>query len=176
VIKIDYATGAIRWILGDPSKYWYTFPSLRAKALQLPPGGFYPIGQHAVSLTSDGLLLLFNDGAASLNQPAGAPAGTSMSYSAVSAYRIDTAGMTATEAWRFDNGQAILSKFCSSAYEVAGHSLLVDYALADNGAHARLIGVDPAHNKVFEFQYPTTGCNSAWNSIPVPFENLKFVR
>jgi hypothetical protein len=31
VVKIDYRTGAIIWILGDPTKYWYTFPSLRAK-------------------------------------------------------------------------------------------------------------------------------------------------
>lgn len=54
VIKLDYSTGRIIWILGDPTKYWYTFPSLRAKALTLAPGGLYPIGQHAVSISSDG--------------------------------------------------------------------------------------------------------------------------
>ena len=35
VMKLDYHTGNIIWILWDPSKYWYTFPSLRAKALTL---------------------------------------------------------------------------------------------------------------------------------------------
>ena len=49
VMKIDYETGAIRWVLGDPTKYWYQFSSLRAKALTLDSGGLYPIGQHALS-------------------------------------------------------------------------------------------------------------------------------
>lgn len=75
VIKMDYRTGEIAWIFGDPTKYWNTFPSLRAKALQLQPGGLYPIGQHALSITSDGLLMLFNDGTGSFQQPPGAPAG-----------------------------------------------------------------------------------------------------
>jgi len=38
VIKVDYSSGRLIWILGDPAKYWYTFASLRAKALHLPPG------------------------------------------------------------------------------------------------------------------------------------------
>ena len=44
IIKLDYSTGTIKWILGDPTKYWYTFPSLRAKALTLSAGGFIPSG------------------------------------------------------------------------------------------------------------------------------------
>lgn len=44
VISIDYRSGDIRWILGDPTKYWYTFPSLRAKALTLADGSLAPIG------------------------------------------------------------------------------------------------------------------------------------
>jgi hypothetical protein len=127
VMKLDYETGAIVWIFGDPTKYWHTFPSLRAKALTLS-GGLYPIGQHSLSLTPDGLLLLFNDGAASLNQPAGQSAGQARSYSAVSAYSLDPASGTATEVWDYDGGQSIYSEFCSSAYESADRSVLVDYA------------------------------------------------
>ena len=93
VMNVDYETGAIRWVLGDPTKYWWTFPSLRAKALTLTDGGLFPIGQHAVSITSDGLLLLFNAGNRSDFQPEGAPRGESRKYSAVSAYRIDAAAM-----------------------------------------------------------------------------------
>jgi hypothetical protein len=52
LIKLDYETGDIRWIFGDPTKYWYTFASLRAKAVLLEQG-LYPIGQHAPSITSD---------------------------------------------------------------------------------------------------------------------------
>jgi len=173
VIKLDYKTGAIIWILGDPTKYWYTFPSLRSKALTLAPGGLYPIGQHALSITSDGLLMLFNDGFGSVNQPAGAPAGETRPYSAVSAYSIDAKSMTAMEVWDYDAGKAISSGVCSSAYEAADKSILVDYAVADNDTEALLVGLDSNHNVVLEYEYPTTGCGTSWNARPIPLDNLK---
>lgn len=176
VIKLDYKTGAIRWILGDPTKYWYTFPSLRAKALTLAPGGLYPIGQHALSITPDGLLMLFNDGLNSANQPAGAPAGEGRNYSAVSAYSIDEKSMTAKNIWNYDAGQTIFSAVCSSAYSAPDKSILVDYAVADKGTQALLVGLDPNHSVVFEFQYPTSGCNTSWNSRPIALDNLKIER
>jgi arylsulfate sulfotransferase len=172
VIKVDYQSGNIIWILGDPTKFWYTFPSLRAKALTLAAGGLYPIGQHALSITSDGLLMLFNDGFGSLNQPAGAPAGSSRTYSAVSAYSIDKTSMTAHEVWRFDYGQSIYSIICSSAYESPEQSILVDFAAADHITQARLVGLDSGHNVVFDFEYPTISCNTAWNAEPIAFDDL----
>jgi arylsulfate sulfotransferase len=172
VIKLDYQTGRIIWILGDPTKYWYTFASLRSKALTLAPGGLYPIGQHAISITPGGHLLLFNDGLGSLNQPAGAPAGETRTYSAVSAYSVDTNTMTAQNIWNFENGQTIFSSICSSAYKAPEDSLLIDYATADDTTHAILVGLDSTHNVVFEFQYPTEGCGTSWNAVPIPLENL----
>jgi arylsulfate sulfotransferase len=175
VIKLDYASGNIIWILGDPTKYWYTFPSLRAKALTLAPGGLYPLGQHATTITSDGLLMLFNDGLGSVSQPAGAPAGASRTYSAVSAYSIDEASMTAQNVWNFDYGQTLYSKICSSAYEARGQSILVDYAVPDNYAQARLVGLDANHDVVFDFEYPqdpTAPCSVSWNALPIALDNL----
>ena len=173
VIKIDYATGTPIWILGDPTKYWYTFPSLRAKALTLAPGGAYPIGQHATSITSDGLLMLFNDGSASVNQPAGAPVGQTLPSSLISAYRIDPVTMTATEVWRFDHQPELTSQYCGSAYE-AGQSFLIDYALAGGGSTTRILGLDSNRQVVFDIAYGTNGCQTAWNAIPVPFDALQF--
>jgi hypothetical protein len=175
LIKLDYSTGNIAWILGDPTKYWYTFPSLRAKAVTLPPGNLYPIGQHSVSITSDGLVMVFNDGGPSFNQPAGAPAGQSRSYSAVSAYSIDSATSNAQEVWRFDYGQSIYSIVCSSAYEASGGSVLVDYAVADGDTEARLVGLDAAHNVVFDFEYPTQFCNTSWNATPIAFDDFSIM-
>ena len=175
VIKVDYRTGDIVWILGDPTKYWYTFPSLRAKALNLQPGGLYPIGQHAVSMTSDGLLLLFNDGFGSVNQPAGAPTGETRTYSTASAYAIDPSAHTAREAWRFDYAQTIYSDICSSVYESPGRSFLVSYAAANSRTLARLVGLDSNLAVVFDFQYqsPLT-CGTSWNAVPIPFEGMHF--
>jgi len=174
VIKLDYATGTPIWILGDPTKYWAQFPSLRAKALTLVGGGAYPIGQHATSITSDGLLMLFNDGTPSLNQPSGAPAGQALSASVVSAYEIDPAAMTARESWRFEHQPALTSQFCSSAYQ-AGDSILVNYAMADQGATTRVLGLNASRQPAFEISYVNTGgCNTSWNAVPVPFDQLQF--
>jgi hypothetical protein len=174
VMKIDYTTGDLIWLLGDPTKYWYGFPSLRAKALTLAEGGFYPIGQHATSITSDGLLMVFNDGTPSVNQPSGAPAGESRSYAVVSAYQIDPEQMTAQEVWRFEHQPELDSDFCSSAYQV-GQSLLVNYARASGGSTVRLLGLDSDRQTVFDFAYANpTGCDTSWNAVPVPFEDLQF--
>jgi hypothetical protein len=176
LIKVNYSTHDIVWILGDPTKYWYTFPSLRAKALTLDAGGDYPIGQHAVSITSEGYVMVFNDGLGSLNQPPGEPAGLSRTYSEVSAYSVNAATMKAQNVWNFNYGQSIYSPVCGSSYEAPGNTYLVDYATADNGAEARLVGLDANQNVVFDFQYasPST-CGAAWNAIPVPMENLQIV-
>jgi hypothetical protein len=173
VIKVDYQTGEVIWIFGDPTKYWHTFPSLRAKSVTLEAGGLYPIGQHAVSITPDGLLLLFNNGAASFNQPAGAPVGETRNYSAVSAYDIDWAARTAREVWRFDYDRTILSDICSSAYQSSDRSTLVSYAAAEGRTRARLVGLDPQRRVVFDFDFPAGGtCTASWNAEPIAFENL----
>ena len=172
VIKLDYETGEIKWILGDPTKYWYTFPSLRAKALTLAPGGLYPIGQHGLSITPDGYLMLFNDGLGSVQEPAGEPAGQTRAYSAVSAYSIDESTMTAQNVWNYDAGKQIFSEICGSAYETDDHSLLVDYAYADSGTEALLVGLDPLHNKVFEFEYTNGACSTSWNARPIALDDL----
>lgn len=174
VLKIDYASGDLVWILGDPTKYWHSFASLAASSLTLGSGGLYPVGQHAVSITRDGLLMLMNDGLGSANQPAGAPSGETRGYSAVSAYAIDAAGRGATEARRFDYGQSVYSSVCSSAYEVADGSVLADYAVADNNVHARLVGLDPGQKVVFDFEYATSGCSTSWNAQPIAFDAMRF--
>ncbi len=174
VIKLDYATGAPIWIFGDPTKYWYTFPSLRAKALRLVGGGLYPIGQHATSITSEGLLMVFNNGFGSVNQPPGEPGGQFRSYSAVSAYSIDPVTMTAQQVWEFDHDQTISSIVCSGAYEASGKSLLVDYAFIDGGAKTRLLGLDADHRVIFDFEYPSNGsCGTAFNAVPIPLDDLQ---
>ena len=174
VIKVKYQTGEILWILGDPTKYWYTFPSLRAKALTLEPGGLYPIGQHAVSITSDGKLLLFNNGEGSLQSPPGQPQGESRTYSVVSAYDIDPIAGTAREALRFDHGNSIHSRFCSSVYETKG-SMLVSYSRATDGTRARLVGVDATQAVAFDFEYVNRGgCTTSFSAGPIAFDDMAF--
>jgi hypothetical protein len=174
LIKIDYQTKDVVWIFGDPTKYWYTFPSLRAKALTLDAGGDYPVGQHAVSITSDGYLMVFNDGLGSANEPPGEPGGISRSYSEVNAYAVNRTTMTVRQVWSFNYGQSIFSPICGSSYEAPGKTYLVDFATADNLAHARLVGLDSNHNVVFDFQYASPGgCGAAWNAIELNLDSME---
>jgi arylsulfate sulfotransferase len=176
LIKIDCRTKDVVWIFGDPTKYWYTFPSLRAKALTLDPGGDYPIGQHAVSITSDGHIMIFNDGLESKNQPAGEPAGMSRTFSEVNAYAVNATSMTAHQVWSFDYRRTIFSALCGSIYEAPGKTYLIDYATADSNKHARLVGLDASHNVAFDFQYVSPGpgpCNAAWNAIPIDLDRME---
>jgi arylsulfate sulfotransferase len=173
LIKIDYQTKDVVWILGDPTKYWYTFPSLRAKALTLDAGGDYPIGQHAVSLTSDGYVMVFNDGLGSLNQPPGEPAGLSRTYSEVNAYSVNSSALTAHQVWSFNYGGTIYSSICGSIYEAPGKTYLIDFATADYYTQAHLVGLDANHNVVFDFDYYSPGpCDAAWNAIPINLDNM----
>jgi hypothetical protein len=120
--------------------------------------------------------MVFNDGYGSVSQPPEGSAGISRTYSEVSTYSVNAANRTAQNVWNFNYGQSIYSAICGSSYESQGNSYLVDFAYADSGAAARLVGLDSNHNVVFDFQYaspPTVGCGTAWNAIPVSLENMQ---
>ena len=54
-------------------------------------------------------------------------------------------------------------------------SVIVSYATADNFAHARLVGLDPARNVVFDFQYNSLiPCATSWNAQVIALESLSF--
>lgn len=174
VIALDYNTGAIKWILGDPTKQWYQFASLRKYALALTPGTVPPIGQHAVSITADDKLLLFDDGQNSLNH---VPPGQELTYSAPRKYDLNLKTKVATEVWNYTNGQSLFSAYCSSVYEDLPSNYLIDYAIISNlgpNPYAELLGLDATGAKIFDYRYATVGCNTAWNSIPIHMENLQF--
>ena len=167
VIAVDYDTKKIKWILGDTSKAWYGFASLRAFALHLGPNTTAPIGQHAVSITPQNELLLFDDGMGSTFQT---PAGATRTNSVARKYKINLATMTATEVWNYDHTPQINSPYTSSVYQ-AGTSYLIDYAFNPSGP--LLVGLG-ANNKVaFQYTYPG-GSVMGWNAVPVDLSNLIF--
>ena len=173
LICIDYETGAIKWILGDPTKKWYQFPSLRRYALTLAPGSRPPIGQHAISVTFDQNILLLDNGQNSVFLE---PPGEQRAYSSPRKYKLDLNARTATEVWNFELGQSIWSPYCAGVYEDAPFNYLIDFTFV-NGVTAnslsQVIGVNAAGDTIFRYQYPG-GCDVAFNAIPVHLENTKF--
>jgi arylsulfate sulfotransferase len=176
LICIDYETTAIKWIQGDPTKKWHQFPSLRKFALTVASGGLPPIGQHAPSITFDQGIMIHDNGQNSQFQN---PPGAQREFASPRKYSLDLANKVATEVWNFEMNQSIHSPFCSSVYEDAPFNYLVDYAIVNGGlpgvpTFAQLLGLDADGAKIFYYQYPTMGCNTAYNSIPIHLESTKF--
>jgi arylsulfate sulfotransferase len=177
VIALDYSSGAIKWILGDSSggKAWYQYPSLRQFALTVPPGGVAPIGQHALSFTSNDKLLLFDNGLNSFIQN---PPGNSRPFASPRRYSLNLNTRTATQTYSYN--RQIVSEICSSVYEDAPDNYLVDYAVAGSFNNppysyaAKLVGLQANGQKVFDYKFPTRFCDEIFNAIPIHLENLSF--
>jgi hypothetical protein len=176
LICIDYQTTAIKWILGDPTKKWYQFPSLRKFALTLPPGSLPPIGQHAPSITYDQNLLTFDNGQASWSH---VPRGEERGWASPRKYEVDLNAKTATEVWNFEVGQRIICPYCSSVYEDAPKNYLLDYSFLNGGqpglpTFAQLLGLNARGETIFSYRYPTISCTKAYRALPIHLENTKF--
>jgi arylsulfate sulfotransferase len=175
LICLDYNRAAIKWILGDTTKKWYQFPSLRKFALSVAPGSLAPIGQHSPGVTFDEGVLVFDNGQMSQFQN---PPGEQRNYASPRKYSLDLVAKVATEVWNFPMNQSIHSPFCGSCYEDAPYNYLIDYAFVNGGlggpTFAQLVGLDAAGEEIFYYQYPTMGCGTAYNSIPIHLESTKF--
>src|SRR5437667_7634757 len=176
LICIDYETGAIKWILGDPTKKWYQFPSLKKFALTLAPGSLPPTGQHAVSVTFDQNILVLDNGQNSTFQE---PPGEQRGYASPRKYKLDLNVKIATEVWNFPMNESIHCPFCGSVYEDAPYNYLIDYSVVNDGlpgrtVFAQLLGLDAAGEKIFYYQYPATNCGEIYRALPIHLENTKF--
>ena len=173
VIGIDYTTKKIKWILGDKTKLWHQYPSLRRYELTLPARSLAPIGQHAVSITSQGELMLFDNGKESLVQT---PIGETRFYSAPRKYRINLTNMTATETWNYQHSPAIWSPICSSIYQ-DGSGYLINYASENlwgtGPLYVRMMAINGAGQVAFEYRYQGNW-GTSWNTSPIHLENIVY--
>ncbi|MGH8092757.1 MAG: aryl-sulfate sulfotransferase [Chthoniobacterales bacterium] len=177
VIAIDYQSDEIKWILGDPSKQWYVFPSLTQFAFTLTPNSLPPIGQHAVSVAYDEDLLLFDNG---YNSTFYDIRGDLRTYSAPRRYCLDEGTVAATEVWNYEMDQSVDSPVCGSVYEDSPNNYLVDYAFENGfGAesnYARVLGLSATGEKVFDYRYPTVSCSEIFNAVPLHLESTSLPR
>jgi arylsulfate sulfotransferase len=170
VIAVDYDSGNIKWILGDPTKHWYQYQSLRQFSLTLALDTLPPIGQHAVSVKGDQLLLFDNGTGSSFQQPPG----ETRTYSAPRKYRIDLGAFEATETWHYYPDPSVYSPYCSSVYEDAPDNYVIDYTLGGPYIYTGIVGLDALGNVAFNYQYEELDfCGTAWNAIQIHWENLK---
>lgn len=170
VVSLDYDTDAVQWILGDTTKKWGEFPSLLQFELDLGPETLPPIGQHSVSITRDDNLLLMDNGRNSLFLT---PPGINRDYSSPRKYELNLTDKVATEVWNYPWNESIYSQFCGSIYEDEPLNYLIDYAfITVPTPTAQIVGLDASGAQVFDYEYATGGCNTAYNSIPLHAEQF----
>ena len=92
--------------------------------LRLRPAACRPFGQHAISVTFDQNILVFDNGQ---NSTFEVPPGTQRDYSSPRKYKLDLNAKIATEVWNFEMGQSINGPFCGSVYEDAPLNYLIDF-------------------------------------------------
>ena len=176
LICLDYETSAIKWILGDPTKKWYEFPSLRRFALTLAPGSLPPIGQHAPQITFDQNLLVLDNGEHSFLER---PYGAQREYASPRKYKLDLGAKVATEVWNYPRNESIHSPFCGNVYEDAPYNYLIDYSVVNDGlpgvpVFAELLGLNAAGETIFFYRYPAVNCGEIYRALPIHLENTKF--
>src|SRR5439155_25958910 len=176
LICLDYETSAIKWILGDPTKKWYQFPSLRKFALTLAPGSLPPIGQHSPSITFDQKILVLDNGEHSFLQ---SPYGAQRECASPRKYSLDLVNKVATEVWNFPMNESIHCPFCGSVYEDAPYNYLIDYSIVNAGqpgvpVFAELLGLHAAGATIFFYRYPATDCGQLYRALPIHLAPTKF--
>jgi hypothetical protein len=175
VLKVDYSTKKIKWIMGDKRKEWYqNYPhSLRPLALSIT--GKAPIGQHALSLVGDmNHLLLFNNGMGNISLPY---MGDSRTYSAVSLYEIDETLMTANEIWTFEDNRELFAPLCGSVFKTDSGLYVVDFATTNSMTVARIMVVDESKNIYFDMSIPKravdpNSCITAYRAQEIKLDAL----
>ena len=174
VVKIDYSSGKIAWLLGDETKHWYVnYPPLRD--LSLSTLDLKPIGQHSLSLVEDGLML-FNNGQFSFQTPEGVPKGEVLTSSPASIYSINSDLKETEVVWSYD--PLLYSDVCSSIHRDASSlngDYLVNYSVLDRldtsepkkPVRTLIRGVNKNMEMLFEFELPTVFCRTSWQSRPI---------
>ena len=108
------------------------------------------------------------------------PPGAQRDYASPRKYTLDLVGNVATEVWNYPASQNIHCPFCSSIYEDQPLNYLIDYAFVNGGGppniptFAQLVGLAADGSRIFYYQYPTQGCNTAYNSLPIHLESTSF--
>ena len=134
-------------------------------------GTSYPVGQHALSIYQD-RLLLFDNGYYSADHN---PKGINRTYSAPRKYLIDQAAGLATETWHHLARETIDSPICSSVYEDQPNNYLIDYATAGPNLYAEITGLSPGGARVFDYRFQELDTlATAWNATIMHLEDLSF--
>jgi arylsulfate sulfotransferase len=140
VVKIDHATGALKWILGNPnfwndalSKYLFTPVNLAGQPIDVTTTDFWQYGQHAAQRLQNGNILLYDNGDfRGYYDNQGVP---QVSYSRAVEYAIDEQARTIKQVWSFDNNKSIFTPYTGFVQQLPAGRLIayMDGHLGNSG-------------------------------------------
>lgn len=131
VVKFDYESGAIRWILGNhndwkPSYASYLLKPVDAAGNPIDPAktDFWSYGQHSIHRLPNGDILLYDNG--DYRGFYDDPNVPSESYTRIAEYRINENDMTVQLTWQFTNNKTLFTRFTGST-QFLGEKRLAGY-------------------------------------------------
>ena len=156
VVKLDYATGKVKWILGAHA-YWNSnfsqnlLTPVDSKGNEIDPSqsDFWQYGQHAPLLLRNGNILLYDNG----NYRGfydGKPDVQQNGYTRAVEYKIDENEKTVELVWKFDNNKSVFTMatgFVDHQYDT--DTRLIAYMWGTAGC-PKIVELDNSSNIIFE--------------------------
>lgn len=128
IIKFDYKTLELIWILSDPQNSAYVNnPELEKYLLNADDEFIYTYGQHSVNYLNNGNLILFdnryNDNSLTLTED------ESKSYSRIAVFKIDDVAKTVELVWEWgkERGNEIYSGYISNVQALSDDHMLCNF-------------------------------------------------
>jgi arylsulfate sulfotransferase len=149
LIKMNFATGEIRWILGDPSGWESPW---KEKLLTKVGDWTWPYHQHGPQLTSRGTLLMYDNG----NFRSIPPAEKTLAkdnFSRVLELEIDEEAMTVKNVWEYRGGEKDHASFYTPFYGEADELPITGNILITDGGHIELKGGIPSDKIPSDYQW-----------------------
>ncbi len=137
IVNIDYETGALNWIIGDPEGW----PEDKLKYFFTPVGDGefdWQYEQHACLITPNGDVMCFDNGHWRSKDPNKYRLNRD-NFSRGVRYRINTEDMTIEQLWQFgkERGEHFFSKYiCNVEYYAEDHYMVHSGGIQFEGEHA----------------------------------------
>jgi hypothetical protein len=169
VVKIDYATGAIKWILGNHNQWRDVYRSYLLKPvndqgieIDISRIDFWPYGQHAIQRLSNGNLLLYDNG--DYRGFYDDPNVPQVSYTRIVEFKINEAEKTVELVWQFDHDKTVFTRFTGYTRDLTD-TRLAAYMLSSETT-PKVIELDADNEIIFEATI-NRGKNSYYRTLKV---------
>ncbi|MEX1239755.1 MAG: aryl-sulfate sulfotransferase [Cyclobacteriaceae bacterium] len=153
VVKIDYATSAIKWILSNHNYWDPPFTSFLLKPvnsqgneMDISDIDFWSYGQHAIHRLPNANLLLYDNG--DYRGFYDNPNVPQNSYTRIAEYKINEQQMTVELVWHFDHNRDVFTKFTGYTQDLEDTRLAAYMFASENTP--KIVEVNTNNQVVYE--------------------------